>query len=403
MKKLFLITLLLLLVQQAVLADGTDSLSVKRPSYIAVGGGFGGVLPTHEFFQGDNRTSYGTYSLKYSFTSMGDTWQSVYYGLPYYGIGFSQAFYGRENELGNPFSLYLFQGATIKMLTPRLALNYEFNLGFANNWKPYDPFTNPENLAIGSITNVHVAGALYLKWYMSEKLDLHVGASLTHFSNGTSKQPNHGLNKGGAYFELAYNFRREELIKRYNPDVEIPELTPHFQHDLQFIISSKNVKVDTVGTRLPDIFNDKQFQVYGVNYFLMRTSRHNYRYGFGVEYLYDESRGAKVYNKLHPENNKYYTVTELGSVGERSSIGVTTRFEMVLPIYSIFFDVGATVINQDETKPFLYQALGVKLYLSDDIFGTFGIKAVNFSQAQFLYWSLGYTFNSNRKAWRRRG
>ncbi len=402
MKNIFIIFILFLFGQTAF-ANEVDSLNTKekRPTYIALGGGFGAVIPTHKFIQNDNYTNYGLISLKYAYTSVGDRWQEIAYGLPYYGIGLSQSFYGRPDELGTPVSLYLFQGATIKNITSRLALNYEFNLGMANNWKPYDPFSNPDNLVIGSIMTVHVAASIYLKWYISQRLDLHIGGTLTHFSNGTSRQPNHGINKGGAYLELVYNFNRDVVKERYNPDVAIPKFTPHFQHDIQFIISSKNVKIDTIGTMLPDIFTDRQFKVYGVNYFLMRASSHKYRYGVGVEYLYDESKGAKVYNRLHPDNGRYYTVTELGSVADRSSMGVSARLEILLPLYAIFIDIGGTVINRDEDLPLLYQALGVKVYLAEDLFGTFGIKAVNFSQAQFLYWSLGYTINSDRKHWRR--
>ncbi len=151
------------------------------------------------------------------------------------------------------------------------------------------------------------------------------------------------------------------------------------------------------------LYTDRQFKVYGLNYFLMRAPNYRYRYGFGIEYLYDESRGAKVYNKLHPDNGRYYTVTELGSFSDKSSIGLSVRGELRLPIYTIFADIGTTIINRDKDKPFLYQAVGVKVYLSENIFGTFGIKAVNFGQAQFLYWSLGYTLNSERKNWRNRG
>ncbi len=397
-----LFSIFLLFVVSAVSANDTTVVEKRIPSFVALGGGFGGVMPTNSFVSEPYKTNYGALSLKYALTSTGDKWQDIAYGLPYYGIGISQTYFGRPDDLGVPASLYLFQGATILNFSKRTALNYEFNLGFATGWNPYDPFTNPNNIAIGSTMNVHVAANVYLKWYLSRDLDLHIGGNFIHFSNGTSRQPNHGINKAGAYIELVYNFNRDQLEKRYDSKIKIPDFKPGFEHDLQVIISSKNVMADTVGTNLPDVYNDKQFDVYGVNYYLMRQSSYRYRYGFGIEYLYDASQGAKMYNRLHPTNGRYYPVTELGTLQERSSVGVAARGELVLPLYSIFMDIGTTILNRDEDLPFLYQAIGVKAYLSDDLFGTFGIKAVNFGRAQFLYWSLGYTFNSSRNSWRRR-
>ncbi len=397
------LTILALLICTIAHTQESDSVSsfYKRPTYIALNGGFGSVLPTNDFVKNENIKSYGSTSFKYAYTSTGSRWKEIAYGLPYYGIGVYQTHYGSPDGLGSPISIYLFQGATINKLSSKVALNYEFNLGMSTGWKHYDPFTNPDNVAIGSSTNAHVGANLYLKWYLSKRLDLHIGASLTHFSNGTSKQPNKGMNQAGMFVELAYNFGREGLEEKYDPDVKIPEFKPNFQHDMQVILSSKNTAVDTIGTQLPDVYTDKRFRVYGLNYFLMRAPSLKHRYGFGVEYLYDESRGAKVYNKLHPENDRYYTVTQLGSIGERSSLGLSARGELVLPLYTIFMDIGTTIINRDSSKPFLYQTLGVKAYLSSDIFGTFGIRATNFGSAEFLYWSLGYTFNSDRKHWRR--
>ncbi len=383
--------------------DKKDTLSsvYKTPSYIAINGALGTVFPSNSFVSGKYSTPlYQSTGIKYALTAVGDNWKDIAYGLPYYGAAANLVGFGRPTELGVPLSLYLFQGATIAHLGKRLTLNYELNLGLSTGWVPYDPFTNPDNIAIGSTNNVYVAVGAYLKWYLSKRIDLHIGANLTHFSNGTSRQPNYGINMVGIYAEVAYNFHREEFINRYNPEIQVPEFDSHFQHDVQLVITSKNVKIDTLGTNLSDVYNDKQFDVYSLNYYLMRVSNYKYRYGIGVDLQYDASAGAKMYNKLH-ENGKYYTVTELGPMLDRFSVSVAARGEIVLPYYSIFADVGLTVLNHNNVNPRFFQAVGVKVHLSQTVFATFGIKAVNFSQAQYLYWSIGHTFNSNRKSWLR--
>ncbi len=404
LRYLLLVAVAMLLMSAAYSAE-TDSLAVsddRKHTYVSLGASYGLVLPTNDFVSGDNKTSYVSKTLKYVYASRGDDWQSVAYGMPYYGVAISKMDYGRKEELGTPVSIYLLQGATIGKIGERLDLNYEFNLGFSTNWKPYDAFTNPDNTAIGSTLNVHVSASSYLKYYLSKAVDIHLGGTVTHFSNGTSRQPNSGINQLGAFVELTYNFNRKSTIERYNPDVIVPEIEPLFEHDFQLIMSSKNVKVDTVGSNLPDIYTDKQFDVYGFNYYLMRATNYKHRYGIGLELEYDGSAGAKIYNKLHPDNGKYYTVTEMADFKDRLSLGVAFRTEAVLPYYSIFLNMGISVLNHDLGTPRLYQVLGVKSGISDDVWATFGIKAVNFSQAQYLYWSLGYTIPSTREAWRQR-
>ncbi|MFI3293113.1 MAG: acyloxyacyl hydrolase [Rikenellaceae bacterium] len=398
--KYIYIVILLLFSIASLSAEGTQEQEKSLlPVYVSFNSGAGWVIPTNDFLQGENQTYYSTNTLKYAFTSRGDSWQDLAYGMPYYGVGLSQSLYGRDDELGKPVSLFLFQGATISQFTPRFSLNYELELGLSMNWKYYDPFTNPDNLVIGSSTNVHFAGNIYFKWRASDRVDIHSGASIAHFSNGTSQQPNNGLNKGGAFVEVAYNFNHNDKIHSKLKQVDRSKFTPHFEQDVQFILSTRNVKIDTLQTNMPDVYTDKQFDVYGLNYYIMRASRYNYRYGIGVEGLYDESREAIIYNKEHPDNGNYYTVTELGDFKERLSLGVSARGELVLPYYSIFFDVGVTILNRDKSNPLLSQALGAKVYLANNLFGTFGVKTVYLSESQFLYWSLGYTINSKRNHW----
>ncbi len=391
-----IIALSLALTILASAATASNPSSNIAPSYIAVGGGLGTVLPTCDFFEGDYAIPiYATQSIKYVYTSPGDNWQQIAYGMPYYGVGLAVTEFGRPESLGTPVSLYLVQGATLRHIQPRLSLNYELNLGMSTNWQPYDPFDNRENDAIGSTMNVHVAAGIYLKWYLSQRTDIHLGASVFHASNGSSVQPNLGINTASLYFELTHNFNRDQLISRYNPTLEIPPYDPHFEHDVQFILSSKNVEADLEGA--PVGVNTRQFDVYGINYYSMHSTSYKYRYGLGVELLYDESSNATIYQKYSEIDDIWYEVTNLASMRERLSVGIALRGEIVRPLYSIFADVGLSIIQPNDNIKRFYQSVGVKVPLERSIYGTFGIRATDFSQAQFLYWSIGYTFNSKRQ------
>ncbi len=397
MKREILTTILLLFSATATVAvasgDGGDNSVV--PSYIAVGNNIGTVLPTCSFYSGDNAIPiYASQSIKYIVSSAGDRWQQIAYGMPYYGIGVAITEFGRPDELGTPISLYMVQGATLRQLSRRLALNYELNLGFSTAWEPYDPFDNRENNAIGSTMNVHVAGNIYLKWYLSNATDIHFGASVFHASNGSSRQPNLGINTASLYFELTHNFNRDQIKERYNPNIEIPEFEKHFEHDIQLIMSSKNVESSD---NAANGVNSHQFNVYGLNYYSMRATNYNYKYGVGAELLYDGSSNAQITRHYSDIDDVWYEIADMAPLRERLSVGVAMRGEIVKPLYTLFADIGCSVIQPNDSVKRLYQTIGVKVPLQSNLYATFGVRATSFSVAQFLYWSLGYTFNKGRQ------
>ncbi|MFI3285281.1 MAG: acyloxyacyl hydrolase [Rikenellaceae bacterium] len=390
-----ILTFALLLTSFTALASGGDSDTRKIPSYIAIGNNVGTVLQTCSFFSGDNAIPvYASQSIKYIVSSPGDRWQQVAYGMPYYGIGASVAEFGRHDELGTPISLYMVQGATIRQLGRRLALNYELNLGFSTAWEPYDPFDNRNNNAIGSTMNVHAAGNIYLKWYLSITTDIHFGTSIFHASNGSSRQPNLGINTASLYFELTHNFNRNQIKERYNPNIEIPEFEKHFEHDIQLIMSSKNIRSSD---NAANGVNSHQFDVYGLNYYSMRTTNYNYKYGIGAELLYDGSSNAQITRRYSEIDDLWYEIADMAPLQERLSVGLAIRGEIVKPLYTVFADIGYSVIQPNKSMERLYQTVGVKVPLKSNLYATFGVRATNFSVAQFLYWSLGYTFNRDRQ------
>lgn len=379
--------------ESAVAADSGDEIKTKKPSFIAVDAKGGWVFPTNDFVSGENKIPYySSFSLKYGFGSKGDTWQDKAYGMPYYGLGFYSGNFLRKKDLGLPFALYLFQGATIRRFNPKWSLNYEWNLGMSFNWKSYDPFDNPNNVALGSSVNVYVAGSMYMKWRMNDALDLNMGLSLTHFSNGAYRLPNKGLNLVAPYLELVYNINRPQLSTLLSSDLTPPEMEKHIVHDLLFNITSRQIRFDTTGTGLPSRYIDRQFKVFGLGYAPMIVNSYKYRWGPSMEVVYDESSGARAWREKHPVDGLYYDRVELGDVWDRFSIGLSMKGEVTMPHISIFANFGYNLLHGNKYDYRFYQIMGVKGYLKDNLFGTFGIRASRFSKAQYLYWSLGYSF-----------
>lgn len=378
---------------------GKDSIRTPQPRFFSLTSGHGFVLPTNDFISGKNKIPYATsYTLKYGFKAKGDKWEDHYFGMPYLGLGFYTIDFYRKSDLGVPSSVFLFQGAELSRLSENVSLNYEWNMGLAFNWKGYDPFKNPENTAVGSSTTVHFVGNLYLKWKLSKHFDLNTGVGLAHFSNGATTYPNSGINSPNAFIELRYNFDQSEEVKLNKQKYAKPPFEKRTETDVTFLISSRHAKVDTTGTGLPSKYAARKFKIFGVTYSHMFRNTYRFKWGPSMELTYDESSGFKSWRENHPVTGIGMDRVELGSFGERFSLGLSAKGELVMPHYSVFANLGYNVLHGNKRDKRLYQIIGVKIYLKDNFLGSFAIRSYNFGKAQYFCWNIGYTFTTYKKS-----
>lgn len=395
MRKLFFI-LLLFIIKSASASSSTSPDSLDKIKYqhpvLSLNYQGGIVLPTNDFVKKqENNPTFTSYSLKFGYAANGNRWQDYAYGMPYGGIGLNFInFYNDNGAFGSPFALYAFQGVTLNDYSKPLKFKFEWQLGASFNWKPYDPFTNRENIALGSSSNVYVGLSLYANYQIVPRWDIDFGIGMTHSSNGASRLPNKGINLFAPFFEFKYNFDYKPMANGKHTFIP-PTVEPRLDYDLLINISSRQKRFDTTGTNLPSEYIDRNFGVYGISVAPMAVSSYKYKYGASIDFLYDESSRAKAWRAINPIDNKFYDRVELGPFWHRFSLGLSAKGEIVLPNYSIFANFGYNIIHGNDKDKRLYQVVGVKAFLKDNLFGTFGIRASKFSKAQYLYWSLGYT------------
>jgi hypothetical protein len=388
----------LLFVTRGIYAGGIaapDSLPPDRkrpPCFLSLSGMGSPVLPTNDYIrQGACIPWHSAVSLKFGAYSAGDSWEDFAYGMPYGGIGIYTAKFFDRKGLGAPVSLFLFHGGDWKRFGSNWSLMYEFNLGMSFNWKPYDVFDNPDNIAIGAALNVHVGANVYIKRKLNNRWNLHMGLGTAHFSNGAQRLPNKGINLLYPFAELTCNFNPEAVDYSRRAVFTPPPLEKRIDHDLLFTVTSRQIRVDTTGTGLPqDVFN-RNFSVFGLSYATMFVNSHTYKWGPGIEMVYDESSAVKVWRQIHPQDGHYYDRVKPGPVHKRFSAGISLRGEMTFRRFSFFANMGYNLLHGNTYDYRVYQIIGAKVYLNNHLFGVFGIRAGKFSKAQYLYWSIGYT------------
>lgn len=118
---------------------------------------------------------------------------------PGYGASLIFGNLGDGQRLGYAFGFYPFVRLHFTSIGKKGGLAIRAGSGVAWLTKRYDPLTNQENTAIGSHINNVTNFQLESMFDISQAIQLQLGISLTHFSNGVSKQPNLGLNIPAAF------------------------------------------------------------------------------------------------------------------------------------------------------------------------------------------------------------
>lgn len=381
------LSLILTLLSLSSLADGEDSVCNKTIHRIE--GDFvpGAILHTNEYLNGNNpemRTmNHATMTrLKYSFMSPKGSMQSRIYPGAYQGVGV--AFNGFNPQLGNPVSAFLFQGARIATLAKRLSLNYEWNLGLTFGWNPYDAETNPDNRVIGSKVTAYIDADFYLAYRLSPWMDVNVGASVSHYSNGNTSYPNGGLNTLGARLSLAYYFNRKAAANEKSHD--LPVFHRHWSYDLLLFGAWRRC-----GVQWDDGYNiylvPGTFCVVGFNFSPMYNISHWFKAGASLDYVYDRST-----NLYFPDGALDMDNLTAPSATKQMAVGLSARAEFVMPYFSINLGIGTNVINGNDDFSGIYEMLALKIHIFRGSFINIGYCLSDFRYPNYLMLGVGYSF-----------
>lgn len=361
--------------------------------YISLNGTWNRVFETQPFIAGPEQISNAyALALKYEFGFQAVDPRFAIYGDPRFGIGIYQANLHRHREIGTPVSVFLYQNGGLYRPADWLWLRYEIDLGVNFNMHPYDAVTNPRNHSIGTRCNLHVGLGLFLEWRLSSRLDLRTGYCFTHFSNGAMRMPNMGINMAGPYAELVCALNRPSSEKA--SDVRSPRQW-RLDYDLSFLCSSRQIPYWQSDSNLKSPYVDRNYPVYGLSFSTLVVPNCKFKWGPAIDLVYDESVNARAYGDTQ-DDGSYYDRIVLSPLRDRFTLGLSLKGEYTLPRVSFFANAGYNFLHKSERDSRFYQVLGVKLYLLRSVFGTFGIRASRFQQAQYFYFSAGYTFTGKK-------
>jgi hypothetical protein len=324
---------------------------------------------------------YDALDFRVGFQSSGkkQKWDRLY-NFPVYGIGFySVAFDG--GELGTPQALYMFMRSPV-VRGKKLTWNWELAVGLSYGFYKYDPTENPDQQVIGSEHNVYFNVATGLSYELNRRFHAKLDFDLTHFSNGSTRTPNLGINLAGIALGGRYSFNP---VKNYTKKSDInfnPATRPQYErktiekyqrHSELIIFGSAGGKTTTT-------------QIYdGPTYFISSLSidyawayHHVGMVGVGLDGFYESAL------------RDYPAKIENAGFGDLAYSGWHVSHYLRMYRLTLVTQVGFYLTNNVSHKGNRYMQVGGSFHITDNLFARAALKTRNGAVADFIEWGLGY-------------
>lgn len=374
------------------LESDLDRMKRRFTHFVAAEASFGRVaVGQSSFMRGDNTkgtpiTNQSLYAIKYGVQARRGTSQSILYGAPYQGLGFFSSTFHHPQDLGTPWGLYLFQGARIAIITPRLSFNYEWKFGLSGGWHHYSYPDNTANDIIGSPVNAYINTTFYVNYIISKHFGVSAGISATHYSNGNTRTPNRGINVLSGTIGMRYYFNRD--FDRYFSPRKImtrPPFRRAMTYEIMGYASWKDAILDTHSS-VENPYLNKKLLVAGFSFSPMYVLGRKVRLGGSLDFSYDKSRGLSY---EHTRQGVRYIPA---APRDRMALGLSAKVDFVMPYFTITGALGYDIIEGAGGMPPTYQIISLRFDVSSHFFLSIGYKARQFQYPDNLMLGMGFRF-----------
>lgn len=295
---------------------------------------------------------------------------STLYRRPTLGVGFYSSAFSNPS-IGTPYALYFFLDMPIRFYeNDKWHHSYNAAFGVASNFNPYDSIYNPENVLLGSERNCYLHLGFSTQYNLNDHWAFNASVGFKHFSNGSIRKPNSGLNLFPLSIGTTYTFNssRGSVYEYATP---LPNYKKHYVLNLCLNTGSKNYEIGES--------NYPKFGI-GVNY--LRQTSYKYRMGVGLD----------IY---HSSGAEYRTDNGEAGFSESFSFALVGSWEWLIT-ERLYVPVGIGVYvhrnsENDEWLPF-YERVGLRYRLTDNVFTGLTIKAHG-GKADIFEWTMGYAFH----------
>jgi hypothetical protein len=297
------------------------------------------------------------------------------YAYPIIGLTCWYSGLGGSPELGQALGLMPFINFPLYR-HKKWFFGFRFAIGVGYLTKKFDRIENYKNTAIGSHLNAAVNMMFEVRYSINSWLTASAGISLQHFSNGSLKLPNYGLNAPMLNIGLAYwpvNQNRKIGDRRYPPTEPYSAiLRDHIEFNIGLSTGYKNMEA-----------------VLGKNYFVFHLYENTFyriskksKVGVGLDLSYDPSHIRIL--ELHGDT--------LQSNWQILRPGINAAYQLVMSKVGFIFNIGYYLGGAEKSNGPLYEKISVQYSFAKNFFANVMLK-VHFGRADYIGWGIGYKFN----------
>jgi hypothetical protein len=291
------------------------------------------------------------------------------HNFPIYGIGlYSSTFH--KPEIGTPVALYGFVAIPIKPARfSRWDFNYRISLGIASDFRPFDEEENPLNIMLGTKRNVYIDLGAQANYRLGKHFQLGAGLAFKHFSNGSIKQPNKGINLIPTTLSVTY-------YPKVVGDIFRKQAVEPFENNFALHINY------AAGVKQLNPENEKRYFKSTLGAYISRSLGAKWRLGAGGDLYYSASG-----------NDALVAGSDAGEAGALLSGGPAFYIDHILTsrLY-LNGNVGYYLHRNDfngEVGP-MFLRIGVRYKLMREMYAGVSIKA-HAGKADYIEWTLGYS------------
>lgn len=293
-------------------------------------------------------------------------WQSLY---NYPDVGATLIYMDYQNPvLGK--SIGLIPNYNFHILHPERRVNGHFKIGLGAGYhtNPYNKKENNKNNVLSTPFSYGILFQSELTAKITNQLKFATGISFTHFSNGSVKKPNKGINIISWNTGLTYTLG--EIAEYLNNE---DEYNSKGQWSAVTVISGGMSETIKIRSGIYPFFNALIYADRPLN-----VKR---RIGGGIEYFHTLSLKEEI--KIDPD---------VGDViPDFRRLALVAVYEQVFNAVSLIANTGIYIYSPYKSFDPFYVRLGVRYAITDHIFAGLSVKS-HYFKAEAGEWSIGYRF-----------
>ena len=342
-------TIMMMFLFLNILCIGQNSIKKSFESNLS----YGRILAHRNTLKGIIIKNSYSFEASMNFHTDGKKTYHYYYAFPTFAWTLHYTNSGNNNDIGNIIASY---GSVNLPLSKKINPLF-IRLGFGAGWieKKFDLEDNFKNLAIGSNLNLNVQIKFEKRFYKLKDHSFKYGLLLNHFSNGSFKRPNRGINL--FQIQASYNLG----IKHQNIDTSFKDFKNLNKNNL-YVFNVSGFKENKTGSQELFYVNETAIQFdFRKN---IKSSLTN-----GIDILHNYS--------IKPTTNKILQIG--GVIGHTLNIG---RLK-------INTQIGCHIYNKDELQKRIYNKIIMDYIISKRICTRISLRSHLFT-ADFVGLGLGY-------------